>query len=228
MVESRAMSKPLPLRILLPLAGTLLVVLLDACGGAANNAAHTASVPVPPASLTQTTSATATAPHTVSTATATTTTTTTAQRTGQSQRCSASNLAARFLGGQGATGHGVLGFALRNTGATPCHTYGYPGIQFLNASGAALPTQTTRTTSDFFGSTKLAPLTLAPGASASFRLGVTHVPAGSASCQTAAVVQVIPPDETVALKVPLPAGGSYECGTATVSPLQAGTQAYPG
>ena len=88
--------------------------------------------------------------------------------------CRAAGVKITYLGGQGATGHGLLGFAMQNTGSAACSTLGYPGIQFLSKRGAALPTHDIRTTTDFFGTTKLARLIVAPGQSASFRLGVSH------------------------------------------------------
>jgi Protein of unknown function (DUF4232) len=138
----------------------------------------------------------------------------------------ASDLALSFLGGQGATGHGELGFVLRNTTAASCRTYGYPGVQFLDRSGTALPTDSTRTTHDFFGSTPVVALTVAPGASVSFRLGVTHGAASSTGCATAYGLQVIPPNDTVTLHVSI-RQGAYECRTTTVSPLRPGNTAYP-
>ena len=140
--------------------------------------------------------------------------------------CVAADLGLSFLGGQGATGHGELGFALRNTTTASCRTYGYPGVQFLDRSGAPLPTDSTRTTEDFFGSTPVVALTVAPGASVSFRLGVTHGASSSAGCTTAYRLQVIPPNDTATLEVSIPQG-AYECGTATVSPLRPGNTAYP-
>jgi hypothetical protein len=135
-------------------------------------------------------------------------------------------LALRFLGQQGATGHGELGFALRNTGSAKCRTFGYPGVQFLDQSGAPLPTVSTRTTHDFFGTAPKVSLVLAPGVSASFRLGVTHGAASPKGCVTAGALQVIPPDDTAMLRVTIPQG-AYECGAATVSPLRPGSSAYP-
>lgn len=130
-----------------------------------------------------------------------------------------------FLGQQGATGHGELGFALRNTGSSSCNTIGYPGIQFLSKSGAPLPTKPTHTQSDFFGHSPLKELIVAPGQVVSFRLGVTHGIASSSGCTTAYGLQVIPPNDTASVHVSIP-DGATECGTATVSPLQAGTSAY--
>jgi hypothetical protein len=132
-----------------------------------------------------------------------------------------------FLGGQGATGHGELGFELRNISSSTCHTYGYPGVLFLDRAGKALPTDSTRTTQDFFGSVPEKKLDVAPGQSVSFRLGVTHGAASPVGCTTAYGLQVIPPDDTATLHVAIINGGAYECRTATVSPLQEGTSAFP-
>jgi hypothetical protein len=140
--------------------------------------------------------------------------------------CRAAGLALSFLGQQGATGHGELGFALRNTGSADCSTIGYPGVQFLDRAGGALPTTPTHTTNDFFGRTALHALTLAAGQSVSFRLGVTHGAGSSAGCTTAYAVQVIAPNDTSTLKTAIP-GGASECDATTVSPLTAGVSAYP-
>ncbi len=140
--------------------------------------------------------------------------------------CRAGGVRITYLGGQGATGHGLLGFAMQNSGSVPCTTLGYPGIQFLSKRGAALPTHDTRTTTDFFGTTKLARLTVAPGQSASFRLGVSHGSASPKGCVTAGYVQVIPPNDTSTVRIAIP-GGVYECGGGvTVSPMQPGDTAY--
>lgn len=123
-------------------------------------------------------------------------------------------------------GHGEIGFQLRNTSATGCRTYGYPGILFLDRSGGALPTVPHHTTGDFFGSTPAVPLLIAAGQSASFRLDVGHGVASSNGCATAYGLQVIPPDDTATLRTKIPEG-SYECRDANVSPLRPGTSAYP-
>jgi hypothetical protein len=122
-------------------------------------------------------------------------------------------------------GHGELGFALRNTGTEACSTIGYPGVQFLDQDGGALPTIPAHTTKDYFGSISKLPLTVAPGATVSFRLGVTHGAAGATGCTTAYGLQVIAPNDTATLDASIP-NGAYECQTATVSPLAPGTSAY--
>jgi hypothetical protein len=140
--------------------------------------------------------------------------------------CRASGLALSFLGQQGATGHGELGFALRNTSASSCSTVGYPGVQFLDHAGAPLPTTPTHTTSDFFGHTDVGVLTVSPGQSVSFRLGVSHGAGSSAGCTTAGALQVIAPNDTATLRTAIP-DGAAECAGTTVSPLQAGDAAFP-
>jgi uncharacterized protein DUF4232 len=124
-------------------------------------------------------------------------------------------------------GHGELGFSLRNAGARPCRTGGYPGVLFFDSAGRSLPTAPTRSTRDFFGTAPVTKLTLGSGQSASFRLGTTHEAQGSATCTTAAGVQVIAPNDTATLRATVP-NGVYECQAVTVSPLQPGPSAYPG
>jgi hypothetical protein len=201
----------------------LATLLLAACGSSSKPAANSAPPTTNPPPTTTPGSSSSVTTATASTPTATTTTT-----AGASTLCRASGLAISFLGQQGATGHGELGFAVRNTSSSSCHTFGYPGIQFLDGAGRALPTVSTRTTQDFFGNTSEERLVIAPGQSFSFRIGVTHSGSGgsNAGCTTAAAVGVIPPDDTFTLHVNIPQG-AYECGTATVSPVRPGNSAYP-
>jgi len=173
----------------------------------------------------QSTSSTASTPASVPSTTPTTTTSSTGP-VAATPRCNAAGLALSFLGQQGATGHGELGFALRNISGKSCRTFGYPGVLFLDRTGQPLPTVSTRTTHDFFGSTPVLALDVAPGTSVSFRLGVTHGISSPAGCTTAYGLQVIAPDDTATLRVKIPEG-AYECRTATVSPVRPGTSAYP-
>ncbi len=123
-------------------------------------------------------------------------------------------------------GHGEIAFRLRKTSAGSCRTYGYPGVQFLDRHGGALPTIPHHTTGDFFGSTPAAPVLIAAGGSASFRLDVGHGVATSNGCATAYGLQVIPPNDTATLHTTIP-NGAYECRDANVSPLRPGASAYP-
>jgi hypothetical protein len=217
----------------------LAAVALAGCGGGSGAQSTQGSQPAAAtASQTQATS-TATQSQAASATTATSSaaaTTTASQSTGaatanggasvgaSANQCKAAGLSLAFLGGQGATGHGELGFSLKNTGST-CSTGGYPGIQFLAKDGAALPTTPQHTTSDFFGSLPLKPVSLDPGQTTSFRLGVSHGGGSDSGCNTAYGLQVIAPNDTATLRVQIPNGAS-ECGTTTVSPLQAGDAAY--
>ncbi len=197
---------------------------LGGCGGSAAQTAQStpasgASTPAPGPSTASAPSATS--PSTTSPSTGTQS----AAATGPSI-CRAADLAVSFLGGQAATGHGLLGFALHNTSGHTCTTFGYPGVQFLTRTGQALATVPDHTTQDFFGSLPKQALTVSPGATVSFRLGVTHGAAGAAACATAYALQVIPPNDTSTLRIAIP-NGAYECQTTTVSPVQQGTSAYP-
>jgi Domain of unknown function (DUF4232) len=139
--------------------------------------------------------------------------------------CRAATLALRILGQQGATGHGEIGVALRNTGSETCHTFGFPGVLFLDKAGGPLPTVPTHTTHDYFGPAPELGINVAPGESVSFRLGVTHGINGTQGCSTAYGLQVIPPNDTATLRATIP-GGAYQCRTVTVSPVRPGTSAY--
>jgi hypothetical protein len=203
-----------------------LAVAVTACGGSSKKTTSTDAAPAtsaasPTTSPTATT--TGTTPASTSTGASPGATTTTAAGP---PPCTAADLTGSFLGGQGATGHGLLGFALHNTSGRSCHTFGFPGVVFLDRAGRALPTVSTRTTTDFFGTAPKVRLLLGPGSGASFRLGVTHGAVSTAHCTSAYAVQVIPPDDTRTLVIKIP-GGAYECGTATVSPLRPGTSAFP-
>ncbi len=189
---------------------------LSACGTATSSSTGTRTAAA--------TASTTAAGSTSSSAAATTTVTQTATRSG-SPTCRAAALKLSFLGMQGATGHGELGFAVQNTSGTSCDTIGYPGVQFLSQGRAPLPTITHRATSDFFGHSPLATVHLAPGETASFRLAVTHGIGSSAGCTSADGLQVYPPNDTTNLRVMIP-GGAAECGVAIVSPMQTGTSAY--
>jgi hypothetical protein len=221
------------MRTAAPALAALAAVLIAGCGSSGS----------PTSSSTHATSATKTVTHTVTagrgsksaaqTAGSSTTTSTSGAPTpsvhttaSQLSICRAASVKITYLGGQGATGHGLLGFAMQNTGRATCTTLGYPGIQFVSKRGAALPTHDMRTTTDFFGTTKFARLTVAPGQSGSFRLGVSHGSASPTGCVTAGSVQVIPPNDTSTVRIAIP-GGVYECGGAvTVSPMQPGDSAF--
>jgi hypothetical protein len=232
--DGKDLLMPLPKHLHMRIRAALIVactLALGACGSSSQSSSSVASrqsaTPTAPAPATTQTSSTPTSTSTSTTQTTPATTPTSTSSPTNSTACTASELALSFLGGQGATGHGELGFELRNISNSTCHTYGYPGVQFLDRAGKVLPTDSTRTTQDFFGSVPEKQLTVEPGQSVSFRLGVTHGAASPVGCTTAYGLQVIPPDDTATLHVAIVNGGAYECRTATVSPLQQGTSAFP-
>ena len=232
--DGKDLLMPLPKHLHMRIRAALIVactLALGACGSSSQSSSSVASrqsaTSTAPAPATTQTSSTPTSTSTSTTQTTPATTPTSTSSPSNSTACTASELALSFLGGQGATGHGELGFELRNTSNSTCHTYGYPGVQFLDRAGKALPTDSTRTTQDFFGSVPEKELIVEPGQSVSFRLGVTHGAASPVGCTTAYGLQVIPPDDTATLHVAIVNGGAYECRTATVSPLQQGTSAFP-
>ncbi len=140
--------------------------------------------------------------------------------------CTAADLALSFESTNGAVGTLVATFELRNTSAGPCHTYGWPGVLFLDKDGGSLPTQATRTTHDVLGATPATAIVLQPGQIASFRIAAQSNPTGT-GCTTAGGLQAIPPDDTATLHTTIP-GGFNECIAATHTPLIEGNGLPPG
>lgn len=200
-------------------------LLVAACGGSATGSHHVHRRPAKRtttvAQPTATTPTTATGPLTNTVATGPATT-----PTALSNPCSAADLTPSLLGTNGAAGTLVLGIALKNTGTKACQTYGWPGVEFLSSSGAALPTNATRTTADVVGATPANVLTLQPGEEASFRIVSSDVAPGGGSCPTASALQIYAPNDTATMKVKLP--GVAACGSATLSPMLPGSSAFAG
>jgi Protein of unknown function (DUF4232) len=203
-----------------------LVALLSALAGCGSTTTTSGTPQATPTSSDSTTTSVS-SPQTGSRSASSTSSTTSATApTGGPGTCPAAELVLTYLGGQGATGHGDLGFALRNRGPRTCHTYGYPGIQFLDGNGKPLPTHPTHSTDDFFGHSPLRALTVAPEHEVSFRLDVSHGSGSPGQCPTAAALQVMAPDDTHTLTTSI-TNGAYECGRAIVSPLEPGVSAHP-
>jgi Protein of unknown function (DUF4232) len=218
-------SRSLSRRTRLVVSVAALVSALAGCGSTTTTSGAPQAPPASSDSTTTPVSSTHTGSASTS-STSSTSTTTAATPTGGPGTCRAAELVLTYLGGQGATGHGDLGFALRNRGPRTCHTEGYPGIQFLDANGKPLPTHPTHNTDDFFGHSPLRALTVAPGHEVSFRLDVSHGSGSPGQCPTAAALEVIPPGDTHTLSTSI-TNGAYECGRAIVSPLEPGLSAHP-
>ena len=199
-----------------PVVAIAITAVLAACGGSSSRSATHARASSPTAGAGTATAQITSSPLRRSTtrAAATPTPVATAGRA-----CTAADLTAVFLGQNGATGRVVLSFALRNRGTTTCHTYGWPGVEFLGAGGRWLPTQSTRVSKDAVGPTPASVIALAPGQWASFRVIATDQSSRGAGCDTAHALRIIAPDDTDPMSVGIP-GGAYECSLATVSALQ--------
>ena len=197
-------------------------LVIAACGGSSN----TADTTQPTVTINHTVTEPATQTQTQTrplTDTTATNTTTTPHASGAA--CTSSDLTPAYLGSNGGGGAIVLGFALKNTGSATCHTYGWPGVQFLDSSGKKLPTTGFKTTSDKLGDTHATVLTLKPGEEASFRIVASDIASGGGSCPTTSGLQIYPPDDTATVKVSLP--GIEACSNITWSPLLPGTSAFP-
>jgi hypothetical protein len=208
----------------------LLALALAACGSGAGKqpATRAAGSPSSPAGTATTSTTTPTTAATTSASTTSTSTTPSTSTSGGAAvgvACRASNLSLSFVGEDDAAGHGLLKFALKNVGSVPCHTYGFPGVQFLNAHGGGLTTVPHHVTSDYFGSAPETEIMLNPGQTASFRIGVTHGAIPGSVCTTAYGLQAIAPDDTAPLHTSI-APGAYECQGADVSPVEPGSRAY--
>lgn len=214
------------------LTGALLAVLallVAGCGGSKTASSTSHKQASTGSGQSQTATAPATTTQTATTSTQATTQTTTTNSSGgvpvSGSACTAADLTPAFLNSNGATGHVVIAFVLKNTGSASCHTYGYPGVAFLSKSGALLTTNATRTTTDFAGHLPESAITLAPGQEASFRMVTSDVGSSQSDCANAHGLQVIAPNDTATMTASMPEPISFCNGKATVSPLVAGTGA---
>lgn len=211
-------------------------------GSSAATPSATQTVGPPPApsattTATLTPTATATTPATTSGAapapaptTVTTTSITTPDSGGAglstvttgSSECVAADLTPAAVPPNSAPGTTVLGFTLKNSGSSACHTYGWPGIALVSASGTVADTQATRSTGDALGQTPATAFTLKPGDEASFRITLHDSGSG---CGSYTGVQIIAPNDTATLRATIPDGPVQSCGSVAVSPLEPGDTA---
>jgi hypothetical protein len=178
-------------------------------------AAACSSSPSTPSTTTTSSSSTSTVPTPASTSSTVATSTTTAGTT----RCATSTLIASVVGGSGAAGTIETTLGLKSTGSAPCVLGGYPGLQLLSSSGAALPTKVIRGGHYTFTSMAPTTVTLTTGQSVYFNIGYSDVPVDNeTSCPTSSSLEVTPPNSYTHLIVKAslaPCGG----GTLVVSPV---------
>ncbi len=221
MREHRNMHLP---RVALALAVAVAVVALGTAGcGSSTTATRTVTVTTAQTSITSTSTQTTTPASATSTASSVSSASAVA---GTGPACGAAELALASEGTNGAAGTIVAYFSLKNVSRQPCHTYGWPGVLFLDKNGAPLPTNALRTTHDLLGNTPLSEIVLAPGRLASFRIVASLIGSG-AGCLTAYGLQAIAPDDTATMRTTI-SDGVFECKTVTVSPLAPGNGIPPG
>jgi Protein of unknown function (DUF4232) len=157
-----------------------LPLLAAACGGtnASSSGTTTASAP-PPATTTGSTSTVTFTQGSTQTVIA---------------KCTAADVTVSAKGGDAGAGHRSSVFVLTNTTQAPCSVDGYPGMAFLDASGAVVRGTVERGDSYLFSDPGPSLVVLQPGDAASYSLGWSE--ANGATCATSTKVQVTPPDDT--------------------------------
>jgi hypothetical protein len=193
-------------RLMVAGAAALTAGALVACGNTPTAA--------PPAPQTVTaTQPTSTTPSTSSSSASSTTPERPASVQGDAtNRCSASTLKGEIQSGDAAAGNRYAKLAVTNTSTGPCTLYGYGGLQLIDASGRAAPTNLVRKADP--GPTLV---TLQPGQQAFKNLHWGVVPDGSepttGPCEPESTgATVIPPDETQSTTVTFRFGSVCEKG----------------
>jgi hypothetical protein len=143
--------------------------------------------------------------------------------------CTASQLAASFVTGQGAAGTLFDTLALTNVSGLACALNGFVNVQMLDAANNPLPTIDVPGGGMLGGRPGPSPFVLAPGAASQFVIAWSDVPVdGETTCPVAATLQVTPPGETTPLDVAGLSGiAPCNSGTIDVSPLRAPGAAVP-
>jgi Protein of unknown function (DUF4232) len=117
----------------------------------------------------------------------------------------------------GAAGSVRMRFVFTNVSATTCQLFGYPGMQLLNARGAALPTYVRRGTSNVVPPEPESEVVMTHSQHASFYAGYSNVPSSGQTCKASTSLEVTPPNDTKHFTLRLaiaPCGGIL-----TVSPV---------
>ncbi|MET9448462.1 DUF4232 domain-containing protein [Streptomyces cinerochromogenes] len=132
------------------------------------------------------------------------------------QRCRTAGLKAAL--GPNHPGAGQSNFTLVLTNRSPhtCRMSGFPGVAFVDASGAAVTPDPERATG-----TRRQSVTLAPGADAWAGLSYTDPALTGVTTVTPRALLVTPPDETAALSVPWTGGRVSDTGKASVPQVTA-------
>lgn len=119
-------------------------------------------------------------------------------------RCHTAGLALSVVGVDAGAGNFVGTFRFSNTQDVDCTFFGYPGAQLLDDASNPVPTTVERGGGYFTNDPPPGLLDVAPHGSAIFRIHWEQVPVGNeTTCSMASRLAVTPPDEYVALSVPI-------------------------
>jgi hypothetical protein len=113
--------------------------------------------------------------------------------------CIGSQLSAVYINSTAAAGTPIGEYGFENLTARTCDLSGYPRVQMLTRTGAALPTTSQRTAKGAFGITAT-PVTLAKHAIAYFAVTyASQTGFGRLRCPTSAALRLTPPGGTAGL-----------------------------
>ncbi len=112
-----------------------------------------------------------------------------------SDRCTTAASQIGYVDGQGATGHFIDIFSVKNTATKPCRVFGYPGVVLLDAAGRVMA-QGQRKGGFLLPDRPATPVTLAPGQIGYFGIESTDLCPNQDHVPQSDRVQVILPEET--------------------------------
>jgi hypothetical protein len=137
-------------------------------------------------------------------------------------RCRAEDLRLEVGEAGASAGHWHAMLLFTNAGAAPCTVEGYPGVSFLDASGAQVGQPAERLANP------TTPVVLAPGERAHAALNVSNAYNFGEECGqpvSTATVRVFPPDDTGSLQAALDTDVCPNLAMADVGPVFPGTEA---
>lgn len=196
--------------------GALAVDLLAGCSGSpAKNTANETTTAVSAPTTTTTTPRNPTS-----------TTSSTGRDTPRAPQCTASDLQPSWPGlGDGASGTVFFVVNLLNSTSTTCVTGGYVGVSTYDPAGDQIAASESR---DLMGSNSAPTISVAPGASIHFMVGLADVDdaTGGTECSTTVgALHLIPPNEKTEVQIATPVRMGFPalCGnTFLVGPLLSG------
>jgi hypothetical protein len=103
----------------------------------------------------------------------------------------------------GAAGTGIYQFSVTNIGTQPCPVGGYFSVTIYDPSGDLVASANTQAPTSVDGSPP-EPLTLAPGGTAAFTIGVGESPINTSTCPSIGAFHLTPPNSTGFVQVSMP------------------------